>query len=260
MQFCKDLDYENFRNLLVVIEFDGSNYHGWQVQENALTVQGVLNDVLKKILSQDVEIKGCSRTDAGVHAENYCFSAKIKSKISCHSLILALNRNLPPDISAKKCVEVDKNFHARYSCIAKEYVYKIWNHRYRSAFLSKKALHYWYDLDIDLLNEVAENFIGKYDFSAFCTKNNCQQKDKVREIKKIEIKKFGNMVEIFMTADGFLYNMARIITGTFLKVAQKKIKPSQIKEIIYSKDRKNAGDTVPAYGLYLHRVFYKNVL
>ncbi len=247
------------RNFLIVIEFDGTNYHGWQVQKNAVTIQGVLNQVLAKIFNQDVEIKGCSRTDAGVHAENYYLSVKICSKISCHSLVLALNRNLPSDISAKSCVEVPSDFHARYSCIAKSYVYKIWNYRYRNAFLYGKALHYWYDLDINLLNDAAKEMLGKHDFSSFCTKNNCQQENKERKIFQVSVKKIGSIVKIFMVADGFLYNMARIIVGTLLRVAQKKIKPSEISGIIESKNRKNAGDTVPAYGLYLHDAYYEKL-
>lgn len=256
MQSYKNIDNKITRNLLIIIEFDGTNYHGWQVQKNATTIQGVLNQVLAKILKQEVEIKGCSRTDAGVHAENYCLSVKINSQISCHALVLAMNRNLPPDISAKNCIEVPKNFHARYSSKAKEYAYKIWNYRYRSAFFANRALHYWYDLDVELLNVASRKFIGKHDFSAFCSKNNCQQDDKCRDIKDMSVKKIGNIVEISIIADGFLYNMARIIVGTLLLVAQKKIEPDEISKIIESKGRKNAGDTAPPYGLYLRKVYY----
>ena len=137
----------NTRNILVILSYDGSKYHGWQVQKNALTVQEVFQNALEKIINQKVDIKGCSRTDTGVHANMYAVNFKTSSKIRCENIIYALNRFLPKDIAAIKSLEVPLDFHARYSCKGKEYIYKIWNNKIRNPFLNNRAFHYWYPLD-----------------------------------------------------------------------------------------------------------------
>ena len=150
----------NTRNILVILSYDGSKYHGWQVQKNALTVQEVFQNSLEKIINQKVDIKGCSRTDTGVHANMYAVNFKTSSKIRCENIIYALNRFLPKDIAAIKSSEVPLNFHARYSCKGKEYIYKIWNNKIRNPFLNNRAFHYWYPLDENYLNYAAQMFTG----------------------------------------------------------------------------------------------------
>ena len=244
------------RNLLLTICYDGKNYHGWQIQKNAITVQGAFQDALYKVLGGVFDIKGCSRTDTGVHANMYCLSIKTDKKILCKDLIFALNRVLPFDICVRACREVPLDFHARYSCKGKEYVYKILNSRIRDPFLHGYALHYWYPLDISKLQEAGKYYLGKHDFTSFCTIDKKDNKNIIRNVRKFEIKKDNDMVEFYIEADGFLYNMVRIMIGTLLRVCQGKIAVSDMPYILDAKDRSKAGPTAPACGLYLNRVFY----
>lgn len=246
----------NTRNILVILSYDGSKYHGWQVQKNALTVQEVFQNALEKIINQKVDIKGCSRTDTGVHANMYAVNFKTSSKIRCENIIYALNRFLPKDIAAIKSLEVPLDFHARYSCKGKEYIYKIWNNKIRNPFLNNRAFHYWYPLDENYLNSAAQMFIGSHDFTSFATLDKRETKNMIRNIEKFNVYRNGDMVEFKVKADGFLYNMVRIMSGTLLRIAQNKIKPEDIPRIIESKNRKNAGPTAPPEGLYLNKVFY----
>ena len=245
------------RNILLTLSYDGKNYHGWQVQKNALTVQEVFQKALHKIISEPIDIKGCSRTDSGVHANMYCVSFKTKSLIPCKKFPFALNKYLPNDIAVNSCAEVPLNFHARYSCTSKEYVYKIFNNPIRNPFLDGYAFHYWYPLDVELLNAACKEFIGTYDFSAFCTQDKRIKQNMVRTVKKFEVLKEGDLIIFKVEADGFLYNMVRIMIGTLLHISRGKIKKEDIKNIIFSKDRSLAGPTAVPYGLYLNKVFYE---
>lgn len=244
------------RNLLLNISYDGKNYHGWQVQKNAVSVQEVFQEALFKVIGSRVDIKGCSRTDTGVHANMYCISLKTSHTIPCERLVVALNRHLPLDIAVNKCVEVNDDFHARYSCIGKEYIYKIWNHEIRDPFLDGYAYHYWYKLDDKLLNEAAQSFVGKHDFTSFCTLDKRKQGNMERTIEEFSVYRDNHMVIMKVKADGFLYNMVRIMVGTLLRVAQGKILVNEINEIIEKKDRSKAGPTARPCGLYLNKVFY----
>ena len=247
------------RNVLMSLCYDGTNYHGWQVQKNAVTVQEVFQGALARLLGEDVDIKGCSRTDAGVHANMYCVSAKIDSKIPCDRLKMALNRFLPRDIAVTGAVEVPLDFHARYSCSGKEYVYKIWNEPVRNPFWHGRAFHYWYHLDVEKLDSAAKNFIGKHDFTSFCTLDKRNPENMVRTVKAFSVERNGGLVEMRVTADGFLYNMVRIMVGTLLRVAMGRIETQEIPDIISAKDRAKAGPTAVAHGLYLNRVFYDGI-
>ena len=242
----------------MVISYDGTKYHGWQIQKNAITVQKIFQNALYKILNELPDIKGCSRTDTGVHANNYYINFKTYCDIPCNNLIYAMNSLLPNDIVVKQCDDVNMNFHARYSCIAKEYVYKIWNNKIRNPFMNGYALHYWYPLDIDMLNDISQAFLGEHNFTSFCTIDSSKHNSNmIRKILKFDINKYNDLVEIKVIADGFLYNMMRIIVGTLIK--NKKLSRELINKIIYSKNRKNAGPTAPAHGLYLNKVFYKDL-
>ena len=143
------------RNFLIKLCYDGSCYHGWQIQENALSVQEVFQGALRQVIGDDFDVKGCSRTDSGVHANQYCISLKTGHRIPCERLVAALNRFLPMDMAVKGCRSVSLDFHARYSCKGKEYVYQIWNHPVRDPFLRQRALHYWYPIDEALLDRAA---------------------------------------------------------------------------------------------------------
>ncbi|MDD6489951.1 MAG: tRNA pseudouridine(38-40) synthase TruA [Clostridia bacterium] len=244
------------RNILVTMMYDGSHFHGWQIQDNALTVQEVFQNALFKVIGENTDIKGCSRTDSGVHANMYCVNFHTNHTIPCKRLVAALNRYLPLSVAVTDAQEVDENFHARYNCKGKEYIYKIWNSEIRNPFLDGYALHYWYKLDVDLLNEAAKHFLGSHDFTSFCTLDNREKGDFTRTVSNISLKRDGDMVIFTIEADGFLYNMVRIIVGTLLRVAQGKIKPEQIPSIINALDRSKAGPTASPQGLYLNKVRY----
>ncbi len=244
------------RTLKLRLSYDGKHYHGWQVQNNALAVQEVFQEALAKVLGTCPDIKGCSRTDSGVHALDYCVSLRTDHTIPAQRLVRALNHFLPADIAVLSCEDADDEFHARYSCTGKEYIYKIWNHPVRDPFGDGYMLHYWYDLDVDLLNEAAKHYIGSHDFTSFCTLDSRDKGDLTRTVTKAEVIREGNMVIFKVAADGFLYNMVRIMVGTLLRVAQGKFKPDDIPKILEAKDRAAAGPTAPPWGLYLNRVFY----
>lgn len=246
----------NLRNLLVTISYDGKSFHGWQIQQNALTVQEVFQTACEKIIGTDFELKGCSRTDSGVHANMYCISLKTMHPIEAVRLKAALNRWLPMSIAVLDCKEVDNDFHARYSCVSKEYIYKIWNSEVRNPFLDGYAFHYRYKIDENLLNKAAQAYIGYHDFTSFCTIDNREMGDMRRNVKSFSVTRDGEMVIMKVEADGFLYNMVRIMVGTLLRIQQGKIPVDGIKEIIEKKNRKFAGPTAQACGLYLNKVNY----
>lgn len=245
------------RNILVTLKYDGKYYHGWQVQNNAVTVQETFQNGLRCIIGDLPDIKGCSRTDAGVHANMYCLNFHTEHQIPCERLVPALNSRLPKNMAVCSAKEVPEDFHARYSCKGKEYIYKIWNGEVREPFLDGYALHYWYPLNIDKMNEACRCLIGTHDFTSFCTVDNHRKKgDFHRTVRKLCVTKEGNMVTVTIEADGFLYNMVRIIVGTLLNVSQGKIVPEEIPNIIKALDRTKAGVTAPPDGLYLNKVIY----
>jgi len=243
------------RNLLLTIQFDGSAYHGWQVQQNAVTVQETLQDALQQICRNRDNIVGCSRTDAGVHANMYCCNMRTESPIECSKLVNALNALLPRDIAALSCEEVDFDFHARYDCKSKEYIYKIWNSPNKNPFLFGYSLHHKYRLDEEFLNSQAKDFIGTYDFSSFCAAGSSVE-DTVRTVMNASVEREGDMIVFRVEADGFLYNMVRIMVGTLLDISKGKIPKDSIKQIISAQNRFAAGQTAPAHGLYLNRIHY----
>ncbi|MDU7338360.1 MAG: tRNA pseudouridine(38-40) synthase TruA [Clostridium sp.] len=244
------------RNILFIVSYDGSKYHGWQVQKNALAVQEVFQQAMGRVLGSTPDLKACSRTDTGVHARQFCISVNVERDIPLERLTAAMNHFLPPDIAVLSCREVPMDFHARYSCRGKEYVYQIWNTPVRNPFLNGYALHYWYPMDLEKLNRAAAHYIGAHDFTSFCTLDVRDRGDMVRTVTNAELSRSGDMVTFTVAADGFLYNMVRIMVGTLLRVAQGKFEPEQIPQILERCDRGAAGPTAPACGLYLNRVFY----
>ena len=243
------------RNLFLTISFDGTAYHGWQVQNNAVTVQETLQDALEQICSNRDNVVGCSRTDAGVHANMYCCNIRTQSAIPCEKLVGALNALLPRDIAALSCEEVDWNFHARYDCKSKEYIYKIWNSPNKNPFLFGYSLHHKYPLDFEMLDRQAKDFIGTHDFSSFCAAGSSVE-DTVRTVMNASVEREGDMITFRVEADGFLYNMVRIMVGTLIDIARGKIPQNSIPQIIEARNRFAAGQTAPARGLYLNNIHY----
>ncbi len=244
------------RNLKITISYDGKDLHGWQIQKNAVTVQQRFQEAVCSVLQYTPDIKGCSRTDTGVHANMYVISMKTDHKITCERLKAALNRYLPLNIVVKDVCEVDDDFHARYSTKGKRYVYKILNTEVRNPFTEGYALHYRYPIDEKMLNKAAQAYVGKHDFTSFCTLDKREKGDFTRTVESFSVYRDGDFVYMTVQADGFLYNMVRIMVGTLLKIQQGKLMPDSIPEIIEKMDRKAAGPTAPACGLYLDEVFY----
>ena len=243
------------RNLLLTLRYNGTSFHGWQIQPNGITVQQELCNAFKKLSGKDENIIGCSRTDAGVHANMFCCNVRTECNVSAEKIPDALNFHLPPEIAVYKCEEVDYDFHARYDCKGKEYVYLIYNGKYRNPFYENKAMFYPYEIDVEMLNSEVKAFIGTHDFSAFCSAGTDIQ-DKVREIYDCSVTQNGDLIEIRVSGNGFLYNMVRIIVGTLLDIQKGKIQKGSIPKIIDSRNRENAGVTAEPQGLYLNKVFY----
>ncbi len=243
------------RNLKVMMAFCGTAYHGYQIQDNAYTIQEEVEKRASVICNEKITIAGCSRTDSGVHANNYCFSMMTNSNIPCKNFVRAMNTKLPPDISILSCEEVPMDFHARFSCVAKEYVYKIYNSESKNPFEEHLSYHYRRPLDIELIRKAASHFVGTHDFGSFCS-NYKEIDNSTRTIYSILIEKRGNNVEILVKGDGFLYNMIRILVGTLLAVNEGHIKISDLDRIMEAKDRTLAGKTAQAHGLYLNKIYY----
>ncbi len=244
------------RNLLFKAAFDGSVFHGWQQQENAVTVQGELRRAWQELTGENPNIIGCSRTDAGVHANEYYFSVKTESTIPCGKFPVALSSAcLPGEIALYSCREVDDGFNARFNCLKKEYKYIIENTAVHSPFLYKRAYNCPYEINERLMNDASQYFLGEHDFSAFCA-SGAEVVSKVREIYSASVERVGDTVEFKVCGNGFLYNMVRIMAGTLLYVNNGKISAGSIPEIIENKDRTRAGITAPPDGLYLNKVYY----
>lgn len=245
------------RNLLVTLRFDGRAFHGWQVQKNAPTVMQTFQDALQAVIKERPDVKGCSRTDSGVSAREYCVSFKTECAIPCEKLVLALNTKLPKTIAATACREVEPDFHARYSAKGKRYCYRILNSPIRDPFCEGFSLHcpYPQNIDADFLNEQAQAFVGTHDFKAF-QNSGTEIEDTVRTIFSCSVTRAGDMLEFSVSGDGFLYNMVRIMAGTLLDIAKGAIAPGSIPDIIASGDRARAGTTALAQGLTLEEVFY----
>lgn len=242
-------------NIRLLIDYDGTAYHGWQIQKNGITIEGVLTDAIKKITKEQVKLTGCGRTDAGVHAQNYVCNFKTSAHIPPEKYPVALNTVLPDDIVVKDAVAEDEEFCAILSSHSKRYVYRIWNAPIPDAFVQRYSWHYKYPLDVEAMQEAAKAFIGEHDFLGFAAAG-FTVKTTVRTIYSLDVRKSGDLIEIDVCGNGFLYNMVRIIAGTLVHVGGGKIKACDMGDIIASKDRKRAGITAPAKGLCLKEVYY----
>ena len=250
--------------ILLNISYVGTAYCGYQVQKNGISIQQRLNEAAKALFGFDCDIVGCSRTDRGVHANMFCATVSkhtqngIDSTIPEEALPRAFNSYLPGDIAVTSAKYVDDTFHARYGVKSKEYVYKLYNAPLHDPFLNGRVWHYKEyisDEKLRKMNEAASLFCGRHDFSSFMASGS-KITDAVREVMSAKVDRKGEIIEFTVSADGFLYNMVRIMMGTLVSVAEGKIEPEQIPNIIEARDRALAGMTAPADGLYLNRVEY----
>ena len=244
------------RNIKIVIEYDGTKYNGWQSQKNGVGIQEMITNAIHQVTGEDIKINGSGRTDAGVHAIGQTANFLTESSIPAVKFPVAINSFLPKDIVIKSAEDMDKDFHARYSVKGKKYMYVLNNSKLRSALDFYREYHMGQELDYKKMKKASEFFEGTHDFRGFMASGS-SVKDTIRTISKVQLKKREDGRIIFcFTGDGFLYNMVRIMVGTLIDVGIGKINPEEIPDIIKSKDRKRAGKTVPAQGLYLMEVYY----
>lgn len=244
------------KRFLIKLQYDGTRYHGWQIQANAITVQQVLQNSLRRVTGGNVcNITGCSRTDSGVHANAFYCHFDTGCHISAEQFVRALNANLPMDIAVLHCRQVDPQFHARYSAKGKQYVYKFYHSPVRDPFRHMYAFQLSRPLELPVLNRAAAQFIGTHDFSAFCASGSSVQ-NTVRTLTQCAFTRTGDETIFTVTGNGFLYNMVRIMVGTLLAVQNGKIAAEDIGIILEGKNRSAAGKTVPAHALYLNEVYY----
>lgn len=246
------------RNLKVFIAYNGAAYHGFQRQDNAVSVQEAVEKAIGKLLKTEPPvIYGCSRTDAGVHARRFCFNFRTESKIPCDGFVKGMNTVLPPDIAVISCEDADEDFHARFCTKSKEYVYLINNKPNRDVFLQKLAYHYPYPLDIPKMRSAAALFVGEHDFGAFCrAEGKARVKSTVRTIYEVSVEENGGIVEIRIRGNGFLYNMVRILAGTLIYISEGKRTEGDILSALNTRNRDFGGVTLPPEGLYLNEVYY----
>lgn len=243
------------RNIKLTLEYDGTNYCGWQRQKNGISIEETLEKVIINLLKEDIKIMGASRTDSGVHAMGQVATFKSSTKIPCSKIPGAINSKLPKDIKVVLAEDVDMDFHPIYSCKRKAYTYKIFNRKTPSALMNNYHWHVGYDLDFLNMQKACKYFIGEHDFSAFKSQGGSAATS-TREIYDLNLKKDRDNITLYIEGNGFLYNMVRIITGTLVDVGRGKIHYTNIESIIKSKDRKKAGVTAKPNGLYLQKVYY----
>ncbi len=250
--------------LCLRIKYLGTDFCGYQVQPGHPTVQGALNDALRDLFGRELDVTGCSRTDSGVHANDFCVAITEKGKdflewkIPTEKIPQALNTRLPLSLSVKEAYPAEDSFHPRYDVGYKEYIYLIHDSKIRDPFLEGRAYRHpreISDSDIKRMNEAAEFLCGEHDFAAYMAAGS-NVASTVRHMKYACAERNGSLIRLTFAADGFLYNMVRILSGTLLDVAEGRISPEKIPIITESRDRALAGRTLPPEGLYLNRVVY----
>ncbi len=256
-------------NVALILSYDGTAYHGWQVQKNGASVQQTLTEAVEKLLGCKTYLSGVGRTDAGVHARRYVANFKIDTcTIPLDRLPLALNAQLPEDIAVLAAAEVPAAFDARFCCTKKEYAYYVYPSRLPDPFLAGRAYRHPYPVDLTRMQEGAQRFVGRQDFAAVRS-TGTPVKSTVRTVFHCEVERctaFGfdgymgataPLIRIRVCGDGFLYNMVRAIAGTLLYVGSGKLSPGEVTEILQQGMRAQAGPTLPAHGLYMNRLWYE---
>ncbi len=245
------------RNIALKLMYNGTAYHGWQVQKNAVSVCETLQKALSRVCGEPVKLTGCGRTDAGVHAEHYIANFHTNSRIPIDRLPFAVNTHTPEDVVVSEAFEVAEDFNAIGSCLKKEYTYRIFNSRIKNPFYVNRAYFYPKHLDEDVMDRAARAFEGTHDFRAVRSVGT-ETRTTVRTVYYCYVNRSGELLELKVCANGFLYNMVRAITGTVLYAAEGKLTAEDIPAILDSGNRTLAGPTVPPGGLYLTKLWYED--
>lgn len=241
--------------LAFTLEYDGSDYSGFQSQKNTITIQDCIEDALKKITKKNIRINYSGRTDAGVHALSQVFDFETDIKRDNKNWINGINSNLPSSISVKKILRVSDDFHSRFSAIERKYTYLIYNSKHKPLFIDKYVCWVKNKLDINLMENQLKLFLGEKDFSSFKS-SSCNSKNPIKTIYDVELRTFNNIIMITFVANAFLQNMVRIMIGTLIDIAKNENKMN-IQDILNKKDRSFAGKTAPASGLFFLGPKYK---
>lgn len=240
----------------MVVAYDGTNYCGWQVQPNGITIEEVLNRSLSTLLGEKIEVMGASRTDSGVHSLGNVAVFDTNTRMPADKIAFALNQRLPEDIVVQGSCEVPSDWHPRYQESTKTYEYRILNRTFRMPTRRLDTYFYHYPLDVEQMSEAASYLVGTHDFASFCAAN-AQVKSTVRTIYSCTAQKENDIIAIRVTGNGFLYNMVRIIAGTLIEVGAGKRRPEEIKDILAAENRDAAGPTAPAQGLTIMGIEYE---
>ena len=243
------------RNIALTLRYLGTAYHGWQVQKNDITVGQTLEKAAAMVVGHKVHITGCGRTDAGVHAIGQVAHFDTPVSIPAKNFVRGLNRFLPPDIRVTKAEERDENFHARFSAHEKTYRYVVYTSKTESALLYDRAWRIDYPLDADKMRKAAEYLVGEHDFASFVS-SGADTKTTVRNVKSISVVKRGKEIRLTFTANGFLYNMVRLMTGAIVLAGSGKIEPEEVKRMLEARSKTAVTNVAPACGLYLVKVKY----
>ena len=247
------------KRIAMKLRYLGTNYHGWQRQPNEVTVQEVLENALSDVCGEEIRVVGCGRTDAGVSAYQYCVSFDSATRIPLQRMPLAVNAHLPADIAVQAAVEAPAGFNAISSCVKKMYIYQIHNSRIRDPFVTPFSYPYPTPLDVSRMAEAASAFIGTHDFAAVRNVGT-ETKTTVRTMYNCNVHQDKDSIAIYMTADGFLYNMARTIAGTILYAAIGKLELGEIPALLKCGDRGQMGPTLPPEGLMLANLWYEGAV
>jgi tRNA pseudouridine38-40 synthase len=243
------------RTLRLIIEYDGTDFHGWQRQLGQRTVQACLEEALQTMTGEARRVTGAGRTDAGVHAEGQVASVTVHSRIPTGGFLRGLNATLPPDMAVREVSDVDAAFDARRSARGKTYRYQIWNHVTRSPLQRRAAWQYRAPLDTQAMREAAAGFVGEHDFRAFRA-SDCDRKNTVRLIRAFEVERRGALIRCEVEGTAFLKNMVRIMVGTLVQAGHGELDPAGLRRLLEAGDRTQSGVTAPAHGLTLVRVIY----
>ncbi len=243
------------KRVLLTISYDGTAYHGWQVQPNGVTVQSVLSEACEKVFGTKFSLTGCSRTDAGVHAKEFCLHIDCDETLPEKAFVNGLNSALPNDISVNKCIIVPNDFHARYSAKGKQYVYNIYNSNLPDPFLSRYSWQVDYKLDLEKINEFLNLIVGEHDFIAFSSSGRSVD-NTIRTITETKAEITDDFIKITVSANGFLYNMVRIIVGTAVEYSQGRVTAEDVLDALRTGKRDKLGITAPPQGLFLNKVIY----
>lgn len=244
------------KRVKMTVAYDGTNYCGWQIQPNGITIEEVLNTHLTRLLGEEIKVTGASRTDSGVHSLGNVCIFDTNTRIPAEKISYALNQKLPEDIVVQGSEEVDENFHPRFSKSKKTYEYRILNRTFRMPTRRLDTYFYHYPLDIAKMQEAAKYLEGEHDFKSFCSSDS-QVNTTVRTIYSCIVDKEDEIIKIRVKGNGFLYNMVRIIAGTLIKVGAGDISPEEMVNILEARDRSTAGPTAPAHGLTMIGLEYE---